>query len=121
MVRAEVLRVGTLEFVLAARALGYSRLRILARHVLPNALTSTWASLPFGVASAAFAESALAFLGFGVAPPTSSWGGLLFQAYEYAVYPGAWWLSLFPGAALFVLLAACAQLGEGLQEALEPR
>lgn len=118
MVRAEVLRVRTLDFVLAAKALGYSRARVLGRHVLPNALASTWASLPFVVASAAFAESALSFLGFGVAPPTPSWGGLLMQAHEYAVCPGAWWLSLFPGVALFALLAACARLGEGLHEAL---
>lgn len=118
MVRAEVLRVRTLDFVLAAKALGFSRTRILARHVLPNALASTWASLPFAVASAAFSESALSFLGFGVAPPTPSWGELLMQAYEYAVYPGAWWLALFPGLGLFALLAACARLGEGLQEAV---
>ena len=70
--------------------------------------------------SAILIESALSFLGFGVPPPAPSWGELLTQAHRYVTYPGAWWLTLFPGLALFITVAAFQLLGEGLRGARVP-
>ncbi|HEY3449471.1 MAG TPA: ABC transporter permease [Myxococcales bacterium] len=121
LMRAEVLRVKELEFVTAARALGASELRILFRHVVPNCLAPVMVAAAFGVAGAVLLESALSFLGFGAPPPTASWGEILMQAHRYVTSPGAWWLALFPGAAIFLTVTAYNLVGEGLQEALDPR
>ncbi|MBI5545808.1 MAG: ABC transporter permease [Deltaproteobacteria bacterium] len=121
LMRGEVLRVKHLEFVQAARALGASDARILFRHVIPNALGPVLVSAAFGVAGAMLLESALSFLGFGAPPPTASWGEILMQAHRYVVSPGAWWLALFPGAAIFIAVTAYNLVGEGLQEAMDPK
>lgn len=121
LVRAEVLRLKRLEFVEAARALGASDARIILRHLLPNAMGPVMVAATFGVAGAILIESALSFLGFGVPPPTASWGELLTQAHRYVVHPGAWWLTLFPGLAIFLTVTAFNLAGEGLRDALDPR
>jgi len=120
LIRGEVLRIRGLEYVEAARALGASELRILWRHVLPNALGPAVVAATLGVASAILIESSLSFLGFGTPPPTASWGEILTEAQRYAS-SGAWWLALWPGLALFVTVAAYNLLGEGLRDALDPR
>lgn len=121
LVRGEVLRVKELEYVRAARALGATELRVLFRHVVPNCLAPVLVAAAFGVAGAVLLESALSFLGFGVPAPTASWGETLMQAHRYVTSPGAWWLALFPGAAIFLTVTAYNLVGEGLQEALDPR
>jgi peptide/nickel transport system permease protein len=121
LVRAEALRLRDLEFVTASRALGASDARVLLRHVLPNALGPVLVSATFGIASVILLESALSFLGFGVPPPTASWGELLTQAQRYVTYPGAWWLTLYPGLALFLTVTAFNLMAEGLRDALDPR
>lgn len=121
LVRGELLRLRGLDFVLASRALGASDARLLLRHLLPNALGPVFVAATFGVAGAILTESALAFLGFGTPPPAASWGELLTQAYDYAVSPGAWWLTLFPGLAIFLTVTAFNLVGEGLRDALDPR
>lgn len=121
LMRGEVMRVKELEFVTAARALGAGELRILFRHVVPNCLAPVLVAAAFGVAGAVLLESALSFLGFGAPPPTASWGETLMQAHRYVTSPGAWWLALFPGAAIFLTVTAYNLVGEGLQEALDPR
>ncbi len=121
LVRAEALRLRESEFVLASRALGASDARVLGRHVLPNALGPVMVSATFGIASVILLESALSFLGFGVPPPTASWGELLTQAQRYVTYPGAWWLTLYPGLALFLTVTAFNLMAEGLRDALDPR
>ncbi|MGC4115881.1 MAG: ABC transporter permease [Myxococcales bacterium] len=121
LMRSEVLRVKELDFVTAARALGASELRVLFRHVVPNCLAPVLVAAAFGVAGAVLLESALSFLGFGAPPPTASWGEILMQAHRYVTSPGAWWLAVFPGAAIFLTVTAYNLVGEGLQEALDPR
>lgn len=121
LVRAEVLRLRELDFVLAGRALGLTDLRLLARHVVPNALSPVIVAATFGVASAILAESALSFLGLGAPPPTASWGELLTQAHRYLVHPGAWWLAVFPGLAIAGTVVALHLLADGLRAALERR
>lgn len=115
LVRAEMLRLRALDFVQASRALGASDARLMLRHLIPHALGPVIVAVAFGIPSAILIESALSFLGFGVPPPQASWGELLTQAHRYVTYPGAWWLTLFPGLALFVTVASFQMLGEGLR------
>lgn len=118
-VRAEFLRIREMEYAQAARASGARDPRIIFRHLLPNALGPVLVSASFGVASAILAESALSFLGFGVALPTASWGSILAVAQDYIEF--AWWLALFPGIAIFVTVAAFNLIGDRLRDALDPR
>ncbi|MGI5862238.1 MAG: ABC transporter permease [Myxococcales bacterium] len=121
LVRGEVLRIKAQDYVLAARVLGFTRARILLRHVLPNAMGPVLVAATFGVANAVLIESGLSFLGFGALPPTASWGELLTQAHRYAASPGAWWLAIFPGAAIFLTVGAFHLAGEALREELDPK
>ena len=118
-VRAEFLRIRELEYALAARASGGRDPRIIFRHLLPNALAPVLVSSSFGVAAAILTESALSFLGFGVALPTASWGSILSVAHEYIEF--AWWLALFPGLAIFFTVAAFNLIGDRLRDVLDPR
>ena len=119
LVRAEVLSLRERDFVLAARAIGASDLRIIFRHILPNALSPVIVTATLGVAGAILTESALSFLGIGVQPPTPSWGNMLTAGKDYLEF--AWWLSLFPGLAILVTVIAYNLVGEGLRDALDPR
>jgi peptide/nickel transport system permease protein len=78
-------------------------------------------SATFGIAAVMLLEAGLSFLGVGAPPPTASWGELLTQAHRYVAYPGAWWLTLFPGLALFLTVTGFNLVAEGLREALDPR
>jgi peptide/nickel transport system permease protein len=117
-VRSEFLRLRAQDFVVAARALGVSHLAIMFRHILPNALAPVFVSASFGVASAILAESALSFLGVGVPPELVTWGSILAVSRSNTF---AWWLAVFPGAAIFVTVTAYNLLGDGLRDALDPR
>ena len=119
LVRAEVMSLREREFVMAARGLGASDLRIIVRHILPNAMSPVLVTATLGVAGAILTESALSFLGIGVQPPTPSWGNILTAGKDYIEF--AWWLSLFPGLAILVTVLAYNLLGEGLRDALDPR
>ncbi|MBT1075581.1 oligopeptide ABC transporter permease [Geobacter grbiciae] len=119
LVRAEVLSLRERDFILAARALGASDVRIIFRHILPNALSPVLVSATLGVAGAILTESALSFLGIGVQPPTPSWGNILTSGKDYIEF--GWWLSLFPGLAILVTVLAYNLLGEGIRDALDPR
>jgi peptide/nickel transport system permease protein len=117
--RAEFGRLRGSEAVASARAAGASHARIVWRHLLPQSLGPVLVTLAFGVGGAALAEATLSFIGVGISPPTASWGELLFQALHHVGH--AWWLALFPGAALFVLLLGCNELAEGIRMRLDPR
>lgn len=117
-VRAELLKVRSLEFIEAAQALGLSEWRIIIRHAIPNSLTSVLITIAFGVAGAILTESSLSFLGIGVAPEQVTWGSLLSSARSEA---SAWWLAVFPGMAIFVTVTVFNLLGEGLTDAMDPR
>jgi peptide/nickel transport system permease protein len=119
LVRGEFLRLKAQDFVTAARALGASQSRIIFWHALRNALGPVFVSATFGIAGAILIESALSFLGFGVPPPTPSWGDILSQSRQYINF--AWWLTVFPGAAIFVTITAYNLVGEGLRDAIDPR
>jgi peptide/nickel transport system permease protein len=115
LVRAETLKLKHLDFVLAVRVLGASDARVLLRHIVPNALPLVVVAATFGVASAILLEATLSFLGIGVPPPTASWGELLTQAHPNHVHPAAWWLAVFPGAAVAGTVLAMNAAGEALQ------
>ncbi len=116
--RAELLRVRSLEYIEAASALGYSNARIIFRHAIPNALTPVFISIAFGIAGAILIESSLSFLGIGVQAEVITWGKLLSIARDA---PEAWWLAIFPGFAIFITVTIFNLLGEGLTDALDPR
>ena len=119
LVRAEILSLKEREFVLAARLLGASSLRIITRHVLPNAMAPVFVSATLGVGGAILTESVLSYLGLGVQPPTPSWGNML---NEGRVALGvAWWLTLAPGVCILVTVLAFNLLGEGIRERLARR
>ena len=119
LVRGEFLRLVDQEFVLAGRALGYSPLRLIFRHVLPNALAPVLVSATFGVAGAILTESALSFLGLGITVPTPSWGGILADGRQALLR--APWLIHFPGLAIFVTITSYNLVGEALRDAADPR
>ncbi len=119
LVRAEVLSIRERDYILAARAIGASDLRIIFRHILPNAMGPVLVAATLGVAGAILTESALSFLGIGVQPPTPSWGNILTSGKDYIEF--AWWLSLYPGLAILVTVLAYNLLGEGIRDAIDPR
>jgi peptide/nickel transport system permease protein len=119
LVRAETLSLKERDFVAAARAQGAGDLRIIFRHILPNALAPVLVSATLGVAGAILVESSLSFLGIGVQPPTPSWGNILTAGKNYIEF--AWWLSVFPGLAILITVLGYNLLGEGIQEAVDPR
>lgn len=116
--RAEMLRLRKQPFVEAARCLGLPSRRIIFRHILPNALVPVITLFPFLLVGAIGSLTALDFLGFGLPPPTPSWGELLGQAQDYR---WAWWLILYPSVALFVVMLLCVFVGEGVRSAFDPR
>jgi len=118
-VRAEFLKLKQLDFITALRALGASHRRIIFLHMLPNAMAPVLVSAVFGIAGAILTESSLSFLGFGVPPPTPSWGDILSQSRDYIEF--AWWLTLFPGFAIFIGITAYNLVGEGLRDAMDPK
>lgn len=119
LVRAETLSIKERDFVAAARAQGAGTLRIVFRHILPNALAPILVAATLGVAGAILTESALSFLGIGVQPPTPSWGNILTVGKNYIEF--AWWLSLFPGLAILITVLGYNLLGEGIRDAADPR
>jgi peptide/nickel transport system permease protein len=119
VVRASVLVVVNQDYVEAARALGASRARVLARHVLLNCVSPVIVQGTFVAAYAMLGEAALSFLGVGVPPETPTWGGIVAAG---QVYLGqAWWISIFPGAAVILSVLALNLVGDGLRDFLDPR
>ena len=118
-IRGEFMKVREMEFAQAARARGARDARIIFRHLLPNALAPVLVSASFGVAHAILVESALSFLGLGVAVPMASWGSILSIAEEFI--DSAWWLVIFPGFAIFTTVAAFNIIGDRFRDALDPR
>jgi peptide/nickel transport system permease protein len=117
--RASTLSVRVEPFVAVSHTLGTGHLYILGRHILPNiagpVIVQTSVSLAFAILS----ESALSFLGLGIQPPEPSWGRMLFDAQGFV--QRAWWMSVFPGAAIFATVLAFNLLGDGLRDVLDPK
>ena len=119
LIRGEFLKLRKFEYVEAAVALGGTDMRVMMKHMLPNSLAPVLVDATFGVAGAILVESALSFLGFGVPPPDPSWGDVLSQSQRYVDF--AWWLVLFPGAAIFLTVTSFNLVGEGFRNAIDPK
>lgn len=117
--RAEFLKNRKREYVEAAKSLGASRVRIFFKHILPNSLGPIITFSPFTIAGNITALASLDYLGFGLTPPTPSWGELLAQAQNN--FTIGWWLALFPSLALFSVLTMFSLVGEGVRDAMDPK
>lgn len=119
IVRGEVLALRERGFVQAARALGYSRRRIVLRHVVPNVLGPIIVAATLGIGDTIVLEAGLSFLGIGVQAPTPSWGTMVADGRGNLL--DAWWLTTFPGFAIVLTVLAFNLVGDGLRDALDPR
>jgi peptide/nickel transport system permease protein len=117
-VRANVLTIRQLEYVEAARTLGASDLRVIARHILPNTLAPILVIGSSQFATMVLLESGLSFLGMGVQPPQPSWGSMLAEGRDYL--SNAWWLATMPGVAISLVVLGANLLGDGLRDLLDP-
>lgn len=119
IIRGQVLSLREKEFVEAARSLGASDTRIIFRHILPNLVAPIIVYTTLLIPTNILFEAALSFLGIGVQPPTASWGAMLADA--TSIFQSAWWYMTFPGLALVLTVLAFNLVGDGLQDALNPR
>ena len=119
IVRGEVLTLREREFVMAARAMGAPDTWILRRHLLPNVLPPITVVATFSVARTIIAEASLSFLGLGIPAPQPSWGAMLDEGRNYITT--GWWLALFPGVAILVLVLGINLVGDWLRDVLDPR
>ena len=119
LVRAEFLTLKEREFVVWSQSIGASTLRIIWRHILPNAMAPVLVAMTLGIPAAILTESSLSFLGLGVQPPRATWGNILNEGKDAIEL--AWWLSVYPGVAILVTVLAYNLLGEGIRDALDPR
>jgi peptide/nickel transport system permease protein len=117
-IRAELLKIRTLGYIEAGKALGFSEYRLMIYHAIPNALHPVIISFAFGIASSILIESSLSFLGIGVAPEAVTWGSMLEVARNDF---SAWWLAVFPGITIFISVITFNLIGEGLSDALNPK
>ena len=118
LTRAEFLRIRNLEYIQAARSLGYNEYTIMFKHALPNGMAPALVSIAFGIASAILVESSLSFLGIGVPSDVVTWGSLVNDGREKF---SSWWLVIYPGLAIFITVTVYNLIGEGLRDALDPK
>jgi peptide/nickel transport system permease protein len=116
--RGQVLSLKQRDFVTAARAVGLSDWRVLVRHILPNALAPALVLMTMDFGNAIIITAALSFLGLGAVPPTPEWGAMVAEGRELIQQ---WWISTFPGVAIFSVAMACNFIGDGLRDAIDPR
>jgi peptide/nickel transport system permease protein len=121
LIRAQVLKVREYDFVQAARALGAGDLRILVRHILPNAIQPLIVQASLGMAGAVLSEASLSFLGLGVPPPAPSWGVMIEEARDLSTLQAAPHALIFPGIAIALTVLAFNFIGDGLREYLDPK
>ena len=119
LVRGQFLALREREFVEAARALGANNLRLILRHILPNAIAPVTVSATLSVGQAILLESAMSFFGFGVQPPTPTWGNLLNEATQWL--DSAPWLAIPPGLLIFATVLSVNSMGDGLRDAVDAR
>ena len=119
LVRGEMLKQRKMDYVMASVALGAPDTRTIFRHILPNAMAPVLVSISFGITGAILAEAGLSFIGFGVTPPTPTWGQLLSETRDSPLTN--WWLAVFPGLVLFLGVFSYNMVGEAARDALDPR
>lgn len=117
--RANILSIKEREYIEASRALGLQNWRIMLVHALPNALSPIIVQISLGIGRAILLEASLSFLGLGVQPPTPAWGSMLANGRQFITL--GWWMSTFPGIAVFLSVLAFNFIGDGLREAFDPR
>jgi len=120
VVRGQVLELKSEEFVEAARALGARDTRILLKHIAPNTINSMMSVSSFNIADAILTEAGLAFLGFGIPPPTPDWGFDIRTGQKF-LQAGDWWLITFPGIMIILLALGFGMVGEGVSDFLNPK
>jgi peptide/nickel transport system permease protein len=120
LLRGQILALKEQEYVTAARASGAPPARILTHHLLPNALAIIIVEATLWLSYAILLEASLSYLGLGVQIPTPSWGNMLQDGQRELLF-GAWWLTLFPGLAIFLTVLAFNLMGDGLRDAFDPR
>ncbi|NQU68042.1 MAG: ABC transporter permease [Candidatus Marinimicrobia bacterium] len=119
LTRGQVMTIMSREYVLAGTAMGYSHIRLMANHVLPNCIAPLLVAFSLGISGAIMAEASLSFLGLGVQPPDASWGVMINEGKDFLrVAP---WISIFPGIAIALAVLGFNLLGEGLRDALDVR
>jgi len=118
-IRGEFLKNRKKEFIESARALGAGHLRLFFKHLLPNSLSPIVTFSPFVIAGNIVSLASLDYLGFGLMPPTPSWGELLNQAQKH--FSEGWWLAFYPSMALFLTLTLLSLVGEGVRDAMDPK
>jgi len=118
LVHGEVRALAVRPFVEGARAVGAPRMRVLARHILPNALTPVIVAAALGIGNAITLEAGLSYFGLGVQPPTPSWGNMIASGRDVLV--NAPWVAAAPGVALVLVVVACTLLGDALRDVLDP-
>ena len=119
IVRGDVLSLREREFVQAAHALGFSKARIIFRHLVPNVLAPVIVTATLGIGNTIVLEAGLSFLGLGVQPPIPSWGNMVADGRDNLL--GAWWVATFPGLTIVLTVLAFNLVGDGLRDALDPR
>ena len=119
IVRSQVLSLKEQEFILAAKSLGLSHLRIIFRHLVPNTLTPVIVAATLRIGSIILTEAGLSFLGLGVQPPTPSWGNIINEGRDSLL--NHWWISTFPGVAILTTVVCFNLIGDGVRDALDPR
>lgn len=120
LVRGSFLSLREKEFVEAARSIGLTDFHIIVRHILPNAISPVIVAATLGLAGAIISESGLSYLGFGVQPPTPTWGNMLRNAQD-EMLRGHMWMAIFPGLMIFITVLSINYMGDGLRDALDPR
>lgn len=121
LLRAQILSVRERDFIKAAQSIGVADWRIMLLHILPNSVAPVLVSATFGVAGAILTEAALSFLGFGVLPPTPSWGNMLNAARSLSRLQENPWFWMPPGVMILLTVLAINFIGDGLRDALDPR
>src|SRR6266545_161340 len=119
LVRAEFLTLREREFVVWSESVGAGALRVVFRHILPNAMAPVLVAMTLGIPAAILTESGLSFLGLGVQPPYATWGNILNDGKDSIEI--AWWMTLYPGLAILITVLSYNLLGEGIRDALDPR
>ncbi len=119
--RAMALSVREQDYVLAGQTIGASNLRIMMRYVMPNSFQPVIVQVSLGAGFAIIAEAGLSFLGLGIRPPDPTWGGLVSEGRQVIITGNGWWLWVFPGACIALLVWSLNIIGDGLRDVLDPR
>ena len=119
LVRGSVINIKSMEYITAARVLGVSNLRIMTHYILPNVLGPILVFGSLGLSSAILVTAGLSYIGLGAQPPSPEWGAMLNYGRNYI--SSAWWMSFFPGAAIFLTVLGINLFGDGLRDALDPK